>query len=62
MSIYVYLYYLILFTDRMLKFQSLKVNNNKYSNDFRHGNVFDAVSGACLSGLLSEVQMSSFCI
>ena len=64
MSINVYLYHLLLFSGRMLKFQSLEVNNNKYSSDFRHTNFFsfDAVGGACLSGLVCPVEMSSFCI
>ena len=64
MSSYVYLYHLLLFPGRMLKFQSLEVNNNKYSSDFRPSNFFsfDAVGRACLSGLVCPVVMSSFCI
>ena len=48
----------------MLTFHLLEVNNNKYSSDFRHSNFFsfDAVGGACLSGLVCPVVMSSFCI
>ena len=60
MSNNVYLYHLLLFSGRMLKFQSLEVNNNKCSSDFRHTNFFsfDAVGGACLSGLVCPVEMS----
>ena len=50
MSINVYLYHLLLFSGRMLKFQSLEVNNNKYSSDFRHTNFCWGLVRSCLSG------------
>ena len=48
----------------MLKFKLLEMTVNKYSDDFRQQQyfAFDVVCGACLSSLLSEVDMSSFYI
>ena len=47
-----------------MKYQLIELSINKYSGYFRQQQYFAfyAVGGACLSGLLSKVDMSSFCI